>query len=163
GTQAIDISQGGLRIYGDDPMSPGDHLEIELFLPDQSTVTCEVEIVWVDPLPDGAPARFDMGLKFLHPNKADMDRRAAVLAKTPAWARAARRHESMESIRSVAGSRPPSASRWARRTIVAEVTKSAPPKSSSLVMYLRDLLHCTRRARCAASRKKASSCESCEP
>ena len=82
-SQPIDISTGGLRIYGDDPMSPGDRLELELFLPDETSVVCEAEVVWVDPLPADAPARFDVGLKFLHVGQADLEKLAAVLEKSP--------------------------------------------------------------------------------
>jgi hypothetical protein len=81
---AIDISQGGLRIYADDPMSPGDRLEIELFLPDGSTVECEVEIVWVEELTMGQPARFDMGLRFLDASADLIDRLGTVLLASPA-------------------------------------------------------------------------------
>ena len=82
-TAPIDISKGGLRIYADERMAPADRLEIELFLPDDTSVVCEVEIVWVDELPEGSPARFDMGLKFLHEKDAKMDRLAAVLDQEP--------------------------------------------------------------------------------
>ena len=80
----IDISRGGLRIFGDDAMAPGDRLEIELFLPDDTTLITEVEIVWVDKLPEGSPALFDMGLKFLNEKDAQLDRLAAVLEQDPA-------------------------------------------------------------------------------
>ncbi len=82
-SQAIDISQGGLRIYSDEKMAPGERLELELFLPDESTITCEVEIVWIDELPKGAPALFDMGLKFIEPDEVEQERLAAVLEGVP--------------------------------------------------------------------------------
>ena len=81
--QPIDISQGGMRIYADEEMAVGSRLELELFLPDETTVVCEAEIVWIEPLPEGAPARFDMGLKYLHPEGARLERLAAVLEKVP--------------------------------------------------------------------------------
>jgi hypothetical protein len=81
--EPIDISAGGLRIYADEPMTPGDRLEIELFLPDATTVVSEVEIVWVDQLPEGSPARFDMGLKFLEGSEEQMERLTAVLEQGP--------------------------------------------------------------------------------
>ena len=36
--KAVDVSLGGLRVYADEPPMPGDRLELELFLPDQSEV-----------------------------------------------------------------------------------------------------------------------------
>jgi hypothetical protein len=77
--QPIDVSEGGLRIYADEPMSVADRLEIELFLPDGSSIECNVEIVWVEALAGAAPARFDVGLRFLDPSRSLLERLAAVL------------------------------------------------------------------------------------
>jgi hypothetical protein len=63
--RATDVSLGGMRLYADEAPDLGDRLELELFLPDDKTVTCAVEVVWVDPLPEGSPARFDVGVKFV--------------------------------------------------------------------------------------------------
>jgi c-di-GMP-binding flagellar brake protein YcgR len=83
--RAVDISQGGLRVYCDVAMSPGERLELELFLPDTSTVECQVEIVWVEQLTAaGAPARFDMGLRFLDLEAAPLERLSAVLTESGA-------------------------------------------------------------------------------
>ena len=60
----VDISLGGARIYSDEEMKRGGRLELELFLPDGSSVTCRVEVAWVQALPAVAPVRFDVGLKF---------------------------------------------------------------------------------------------------
>ena len=83
GKEAIDISEGGLRIYADDESAPGDRFKLELFLPDESTVTCRVEVVWIDALPEGSPARFDMGLKFLDPDDPELAKLSAVLELSP--------------------------------------------------------------------------------
>jgi c-di-GMP-binding flagellar brake protein YcgR len=77
--KAVDVSLGGLRVYADDPPMPGDRLELELFLPDQSEVICTVEVVWVDGLPDGSPARYDVGVKFVSISPADRERLSSVL------------------------------------------------------------------------------------
>src|SRR5438132_1303637 len=69
----------GPRVYADDPPMPGDRLELELFLPDQSEVVCTVEVVWVDGLPDGSPARYDVGVKFVSISPADRERLSVVL------------------------------------------------------------------------------------
>jgi PilZ domain len=77
--KAVDVSLGGLRVYADEAPQAGDRLELELFLPDQSEVTCTVEVVWVDPLPEGSPARFDVGAKFVSIGAAERERLQAVL------------------------------------------------------------------------------------
>jgi Tfp pilus assembly protein PilZ len=78
---AQDISMGGIRLYADDPHTVGDRLELELFLPDHGEVTCRVEVVWIETLPVGAPARFDVGVKLVAISDADRARLAAVLEK----------------------------------------------------------------------------------
>jgi hypothetical protein len=64
--QAIDVSLGGVRIFSDDAMRVGELLKMEFFVPDAEPVTYTAEVVWVDELgSEGAPAQFDVGLKFL--------------------------------------------------------------------------------------------------
>lgn len=63
--QVIDVGIGGIRVYSDEPLSIGARFEIELFMPDQSSVTCLTEVMWVRPIEGGQPAAFDIGLQFL--------------------------------------------------------------------------------------------------
>lgn len=63
--RAADVSMGGMRLYADETPELGDRLELELFLPDERVAVCQVEVVWVDELPPGSPARFDIGVKFI--------------------------------------------------------------------------------------------------
>jgi len=63
--QPVDISLGGVRIYSDDPVRVGELLKLEFFLPEEEPATYTAEVVWVEPLGDDAPARFDVGLKFV--------------------------------------------------------------------------------------------------
>jgi hypothetical protein len=63
--EPIDVSLGGIRIYSDDPLSTGELLKMEFFLPDVDPVTYTAEVVWTEALPAGAPARYDVGLKFV--------------------------------------------------------------------------------------------------
>lgn len=63
--EAVDISLGGVRIFSDEPLRIGELLKLEFFLPDVAPVTYTGEVVWVEELGDGAPARFDVGLKFI--------------------------------------------------------------------------------------------------
>jgi hypothetical protein len=62
--EPIDISLGGVRIFSDEPMRVGELLKMEFFLPDVAPVTYTAEVVWIEEL-QGAPARFDVGLKFI--------------------------------------------------------------------------------------------------
>jgi hypothetical protein len=63
--EPIDISLGGVRIFSDDKLRIGELLKMEFFLPDVEPVTYTAEVVWIEPLPTGSPARFDVGLKFI--------------------------------------------------------------------------------------------------
>lgn len=63
--EPVDVSLGGIRIYSDDPMRVGELFKMEFFLPDTPPVTYTAEVVWIEPLEKGAPARFDVGLKFI--------------------------------------------------------------------------------------------------
>jgi c-di-GMP-binding flagellar brake protein YcgR len=74
-----DISLGGVRVYTDDRHSPGDRLELELWLPDGESVTLDTTVRWVDALENQSPARFEVGLEFVDVAKADLERLEAVL------------------------------------------------------------------------------------
>jgi hypothetical protein len=63
--EPVDISLGGVRIFSDEKMRVGELLKMEFFLPDAAPVTYTAEVVWVEELAPGAPARFDLGLKFI--------------------------------------------------------------------------------------------------
>ena len=78
-TKPQDISLGGMRIYADEPVKKGIKRVLELFLPDQTSVTCKVEVVWIDELPPGSPAKHDVGLKFIDVRDSDRARLSAVL------------------------------------------------------------------------------------
>ena len=77
--RTLDISLGGMRIYSDEPIKKGTKLELELFLPDTTSVTCKVEVVWVEALPAGGPATHDIGLQFIEIKSEDKARLATVL------------------------------------------------------------------------------------
>lgn len=63
--QVADISVGGMRVYTDDVHKAGSRLEMELFLPSGKTVTLLAEVVWVEELAQGSPAKFDIGLRYV--------------------------------------------------------------------------------------------------
>ena len=62
--RAIDISLGGVRIYSDDQLKVGSRLELDLFLPDDTTLATKAVVVWVHELPSGSPAKYDVGVRF---------------------------------------------------------------------------------------------------
>lgn len=74
-----DVSLGGLRAYSDDEHKPGARHELELLFPDGTSATVLAEVVWVTPLAEGAPARFDVGLRFVDARPDDLRRIAQLL------------------------------------------------------------------------------------
>lgn len=62
---SVDIGLGGVRVYSDEQFEVGSRMEIELFLREEPSLIFTVQVVWINPLPGGAPARYDVGLQFL--------------------------------------------------------------------------------------------------
>ncbi len=77
--ETLDIGLGGARIFADEQVSVGAHFELELVLPDSSTIVCNAVVAWIEPLPAGSPARFDLGLRFTDVSEVDQERLASVL------------------------------------------------------------------------------------
>jgi Tfp pilus assembly protein PilZ len=75
----VDVGLGGLRVYTDEAFKVGERLEIELFLPDESTLVCVAKVAWVKELEATAAAKFDLGLQFLEVPDDARARLAAVL------------------------------------------------------------------------------------
>ncbi len=75
-----DLGLGGLRCYSDEAHAPGKRMEIEIAFPEGGSAVALVEVVWNEALPDGAPARHDVGLRFVDATPDDRDRIAALLA-----------------------------------------------------------------------------------
>jgi hypothetical protein len=63
--EPVDLSLGGVRIYSDEELRVGELLKMEFFLPEVPPVTYTAEVVWIERLPPEAPAKFDVGLKFI--------------------------------------------------------------------------------------------------
>jgi hypothetical protein len=70
---------GGARVYTDEELTEGTRLELEVFLPDGTSVTCKVQVASVDKLPDGGPARFDVEVEFIAILPHDRERISCVL------------------------------------------------------------------------------------
>ena len=77
--QPSDAGLGGICIYTDDAPKPGKLLQIEIFLPDSTSVICKVEVAWLDEMPERAPARFDVGLRVVAIHPHDRERLTGVL------------------------------------------------------------------------------------
>jgi c-di-GMP-binding flagellar brake protein YcgR len=78
-----DISLGGARVFSDQPFKQGSRLDLDVVLPDGSTVRCWAEVVWIVELDAGAPAHYDIGLSFSDMDPADIQRLASVLIRVP--------------------------------------------------------------------------------
>ena len=57
-------SPRGVRIYSDEALTLGERFKIEIILSDRS-LSYRVRVAWVTPLPQGAPAAYDVGLELL--------------------------------------------------------------------------------------------------
>ncbi len=77
--KVINISFSGMRMYSDEPLKVGTRLGLELFLPDDSSVDCKVEVVWIETLPEDSPAQYDVGFRFRDLNPEDVERLSSVL------------------------------------------------------------------------------------
>ena len=75
----FDPALGGVRVYTDEEPEEGSELQIEIFLPDDTTVTCKVSVARVELLPPGSPASYDVGLRFIAIHPHDRERLSAVL------------------------------------------------------------------------------------
>ncbi len=77
--QTQDISLGGMRIFSEAEVQKGTLFELELFLPDRSSVLCKVCVMWTERLPQGSPSNYDVGLKFTELDPRDLEKLAVVL------------------------------------------------------------------------------------
>jgi hypothetical protein len=75
----VDIGLGGARVFADEPARPGTHFELELILPDGGTIVCQAVVAWIESLPPGSPALYDLGLQFTDVSASDQLRLATVL------------------------------------------------------------------------------------
>jgi len=71
---------GGVCVFTDERPPQDVPLRLEVFLPDGTSVTCSAVVAWVDPLPDGGPAKFDVGLEFTALRPGDRERLSSVIA-----------------------------------------------------------------------------------
>jgi hypothetical protein len=71
---------GGFTVQTDELLRESSWLTTEIFLAQQPDLICTVRVAWIDELPDGLPARFDVGLQIagIHPD--DRQRLASAMA-----------------------------------------------------------------------------------
>ncbi len=69
-----DSDLGGVCVHTDEELRLGSRMKLEVFLPNDTSVVCEVRVAWIDRLPDGAPARYDVGLRLtaIDPRQRDL-------------------------------------------------------------------------------------------
>jgi PilZ domain len=79
--RTVNMSLGGARVYSDDRLKLGRKLHLELLAGPDSTVQVLARVVWIDDLPPGGPARYDVGLEFLDVPEEMTSRLAAILQK----------------------------------------------------------------------------------
>lgn len=77
--RSFDPALGGMRVYTDEKPKEGSQLQLEIFLPDGTSVICKVGVARVDLLPSGSPATYDVGLCFIAIHPHDRERLSAVL------------------------------------------------------------------------------------
>ena len=78
----IDLSLGGVRIYSDQRFSKGELLTLELMTTTAPASTFNAEVVWIEELPAGSPALFDVGLRFRNVDPTQAEALERMLGKS---------------------------------------------------------------------------------
>jgi c-di-GMP-binding flagellar brake protein YcgR len=77
--QVLDASLGGIRIYSDDAHKQDSTLELDLFLKDGTSITCNARVAWIKKLPDKRLAHYEVGLAFIDLSDAGREKLQTVL------------------------------------------------------------------------------------
>jgi hypothetical protein len=75
------LSLGGVRIFSDERLKPGERLELEFFLPSGLSVKAMARVVWIAELPEGSEAVYDVGMEFVEMSKEVLEQIKGVLEK----------------------------------------------------------------------------------
>jgi len=77
-----DVSLGGLRVDSAEYLEPGQHLDVELLLPDQWLVISGAEVVWIvrPEAERDAATDYEMGLRFVDMAAGDRRHLATLLS-----------------------------------------------------------------------------------
>jgi hypothetical protein len=76
----LETTLAGFRTYSDEAMLAGHLLEVDVLLPDGEVATAVAQVDWVEPIPGGKPARYEVGLRVVHAPLGHLDRLQSVLA-----------------------------------------------------------------------------------
>jgi hypothetical protein len=68
-----------MRVFSDEPVQVGDELELDLLPPGDSPIRVWTRVAWVEELPAGADACYEVGLHFSDIADEDRQRLASVL------------------------------------------------------------------------------------
>ena len=79
---SVDISAEGMRVLSDEPLHAGDQLELDLLPPGDSAIRIWARVAWVEVLPAGAGALFEVGLQFADIADQDRPRLGSLLVRT---------------------------------------------------------------------------------
>ena len=80
-SRTVNVSMGGARVFSDESMKVGSKLNLELMPDPDVSVQVLARVAWIDELPDGSPARFDVGLEFLDVPEEMVSRVAVILQR----------------------------------------------------------------------------------
>lgn len=80
GPTATEAQLVGVWVLADEALTRGELLQLEVFVAAELSVTCTIEVAWLEELPRGAGAKFEIGLRFLGADKALVDRLAPAIA-----------------------------------------------------------------------------------
>ncbi len=75
----INVSLGGLRIYHNELLTVGQRSDVELLFQQELLLTGSIRVVWQRPLPEGAAAKFEVGLRFVNVSDEQLNTLAEVL------------------------------------------------------------------------------------
>jgi len=78
---SVDVSAAGMRVPSDEPLQPGDRFELDLLPPGDSPIRLWAMVAWVESLPAGADALYEVGLRFIDIADQDRQRLASLLVR----------------------------------------------------------------------------------
>ena len=77
--QVFDIGLGGVKVQSDHPVHVGERLNIELHLPDESSLNCYAKVMWLESTRQDNSPSFNMGLQFIEVTHQDLQRLASII------------------------------------------------------------------------------------
>jgi PilZ domain len=81
---SVDVGAGGMRALSDEALRPGDRLELDLLPPGDSPIRMWARVAWIETLPAGGDASYEVGLQFTDIADEDRQRLASLLVRAAA-------------------------------------------------------------------------------